>query len=357
MTVTDSTLAGNTANQYGGAIDNVSTLTAVSDTIAYNVVAPGGSGGGIDAYAGTTTLYDTIVALNTVGTGTSGRQPTTSPARWRPAAPSTWSAPAAWSTASTTTSSARPIRAWPPTSTTTPGLANNGGPTQTIALVTGSPAIGSGKRHDRGRRRPLDRSTGRRAAGDRLRHRGLPGLDRRPHDDDQPRSRPPRPLTPRAVSTAAIVASPVASPTPTPAPRPRPPRPRWRPLPLDQRLTPFAGRQAPLAWSQAGEDDASRGRRPQGGPRRHARKEDRQRPDRQEVLRPSVRIGVPGGNAPPRAFPPGLVLPTELLSQTTQSTRLAPGGYEWAVILRKKMSKNFLLAPPGLGAIFFVFSK
>ncbi len=70
MTLVNSTLAGNTAHQYGGAIDNVSNLTAVSDTIAYNVVTPGGSGGGIDAYSGTVTLYDSIVALNTIGTGT-----------------------------------------------------------------------------------------------------------------------------------------------------------------------------------------------------------------------------------------------------------------------------------------------
>ena len=71
MLMTDSTLASNTANQYGGAIDNVGNLTIISATIAYNVVAHGGIAGGIDVYAGTTALYDTIVVLNTVGTGAS----------------------------------------------------------------------------------------------------------------------------------------------------------------------------------------------------------------------------------------------------------------------------------------------
>ena len=65
MTIIDSTLADNTASQYGGAIDNVSTLTVVSDTIAYNVVTPGGSGGGIDAYAGTTSPCTTRSSRST----------------------------------------------------------------------------------------------------------------------------------------------------------------------------------------------------------------------------------------------------------------------------------------------------
>ncbi len=137
LTIVDSTLAFNSANQYGGAIDNVGTLSIVSGTIAYNSVAKGGTGAGIDVYAGTGTLYDTIVALNTIGTGTT--------------------APAADITGSVSSASAYNLIGVGNLTNgvnnnlvgvTNPGLdtglANNGGPTLTIALLAGSPAIGAG---------------------------------------------------------------------------------------------------------------------------------------------------------------------------------------------------------------------
>ena len=68
----NSTIAGNSAGQNGGGINQVGILTALNSTIAYNSVAAGGAGGGIDASAGTTTLYNTIVAGNTTGTATTG---------------------------------------------------------------------------------------------------------------------------------------------------------------------------------------------------------------------------------------------------------------------------------------------
>ena len=70
LVLLNSTIADNFAGQNGGGINQVGILTAYSSTIAYNAVAPGGAGGGIDASSGTTLLYNTIVADNTTGTGT-----------------------------------------------------------------------------------------------------------------------------------------------------------------------------------------------------------------------------------------------------------------------------------------------
>ena len=137
MTIVASTLANNTATQYGGAIDQVGTLTVISGTIAYNVAVVGGISGGIDAYSGTTALYDTIVVLNTIGTGTNA-----------PASDIVGSVSAASSynlvgTGGLTNKVNNNL-----VGVTNPGLAatlaNNGGPTETLALLTGSPAIGAG---------------------------------------------------------------------------------------------------------------------------------------------------------------------------------------------------------------------
>ena len=137
LTIVDSTLANNSANQYGGAIDNVGTLTTISSTIAYNTVTAGGIGAGIDAYGGTTILYDSIVVLNTNGTAST--------------------APADDISGSVSSSSAYNMIGVGGLNNgvngnlvgvTKPGLAAglaaNGGPTETIALLAGSPALGAG---------------------------------------------------------------------------------------------------------------------------------------------------------------------------------------------------------------------
>ena len=137
MTIVDSTLANNSANQYGGAIDNVSTLTLISSTVAYNSVPAGAAGAGIDAYGGTTALYDTIVDLNNIGSGTSAVSDDISGS----VSPS--SAYNMIDTGDLTNGVNNNL-----VGVTKPGLAsglaNNGGPTQTIALLAGSPAIGAG---------------------------------------------------------------------------------------------------------------------------------------------------------------------------------------------------------------------
>ncbi len=137
MTMSDSTLANNTATQYGGAIDNVGSLTIVSSTIAYNVVLTGGVAGGIDVYAGTTAVYDTIVDLNTVGTGTSA---VASDIVGTVVAASSYNLVGTGGLTNKVNNNLAGV--------TDPGLApslaNNGGPTQTIALLFGSAAIGAG---------------------------------------------------------------------------------------------------------------------------------------------------------------------------------------------------------------------
>ena len=138
LTVTNSTIADNSAGN-GGGITSESSLTTVNSTIAYNDVVNGGAGGGLDVIAGTSLLDNTIVALNTAGAGSTA-------------------------SASDIAGTADPASAYNLVGTggaggltngvngnqvgvANPGLgplADNGGPTQTIALVTGSPAIDMG---------------------------------------------------------------------------------------------------------------------------------------------------------------------------------------------------------------------
>ena len=113
-TLTNSTLAGNTAS-LGGGVWNGGTLTTVNVTIAYNSVTSGGMGGGLDQASGTALLYNTIVALN-AGGDISG----------------TISSASAYNLIGV------------PNPGLAPGLANNGGPTETIALLAGSPALDAG---------------------------------------------------------------------------------------------------------------------------------------------------------------------------------------------------------------------
>ncbi len=50
----------------GGGILNLGALTVVNCTVAYNNVASGGTGGGLDGLAGTVTLDNTIVAAQAI---------------------------------------------------------------------------------------------------------------------------------------------------------------------------------------------------------------------------------------------------------------------------------------------------
>ena len=140
LTLTNSTLAFNAAGQAGGAIDTVGILTAVNDTIAYNTVAPGGSGGGIYAPSGTTVLSNTIVALNTSGTGTTASASDLSGNVAQTSAFNLIGTGGAGGLTGGTNGNQVGV--------TSPGLAttlaNNGGSTLTLALLAGSPAIDAG---------------------------------------------------------------------------------------------------------------------------------------------------------------------------------------------------------------------
>jgi hypothetical protein len=139
LTVTNSTLAGNTAVQYGGAIDSVGVLTIISSTIAYNSVQSGGVGGGLDAYAGSSALYDTIVALNTLGTGTGAQANDIAGTVATVSSFNLIGTGGSGGLVNGTNGNQVGVAK--------PGLgllASNGGPTQTITLLAGSPAIGQG---------------------------------------------------------------------------------------------------------------------------------------------------------------------------------------------------------------------
>src|SRR5262249_4183187 len=70
LTIINSTIAGNSA-QNGGGIETFTFLGVTDSTIADNNVGIDGSGGGLDVdlYAGSTFVDNTIVALNTSGAG------------------------------------------------------------------------------------------------------------------------------------------------------------------------------------------------------------------------------------------------------------------------------------------------
>jgi hypothetical protein len=133
VTFINSTIAGNN----GSGIDNFGTLFAVNTTIAYNKPNELRSAGLRNELGGAATLYNSIVALNfgfydysdivgavstassynLIGTGGSG------------------GLTAANSTGNLLNVASARLAA---------GLANNGGPTETIALLKGSPAIDAG---------------------------------------------------------------------------------------------------------------------------------------------------------------------------------------------------------------------
>ena len=70
LTLSDVTIAGNSALD-GGGIDGAGTLLTLNVTIADNLISVGGMGGGLDVSGGSATLYNTLVAKNAVGVGTS----------------------------------------------------------------------------------------------------------------------------------------------------------------------------------------------------------------------------------------------------------------------------------------------
>jgi Bacterial Ig-like domain (group 3) len=140
LTLVNDTIAFNTAGQTGGGINSVGNLTAINTTIAYNSIAPGGSGGGIDASSGNAVLYNTIVADNTAGTGKTASASDVSGSLGSASAFNMIGTGGGGGLANGTNGNL--VAVTDPNLATS--LANNGGPTETIALLFGSPAINAG---------------------------------------------------------------------------------------------------------------------------------------------------------------------------------------------------------------------
>lgn len=130
LSLTNSTLTGNHANGkgFGGAIDlegASSTATLLSDTIAANTIGSGTSGGGLENNA-KTTARNTIISGNTAGAvaNNCGNAPIAAGAH----------------DIELGTTCGFDMNADPKLA----ALAENGGPTETMALLAGSPAIDAG---------------------------------------------------------------------------------------------------------------------------------------------------------------------------------------------------------------------
>ncbi len=155
LTMRNDTVANNSTEENGGGVSNFHSATLNDVTVARNKAASAGGsgdmGGGIFVGGGTLTISNSLIALNTLG-GTTSSDP---------------------NCAGAFTSKGNNLRTTSDsgcTGFTGPGdfvranpkigqLANNGGPTETIALLAGSPAINkanpktSEKRDQRGHKR------------------------------------------------------------------------------------------------------------------------------------------------------------------------------------------------------------
>jgi hypothetical protein len=138
LTISDSTVAGNSAGSQGGGIFTEDVLTAVNTTIADNSVLAAGAGGGLFVYTGSlATLDNTIVALNAAGAVPDDVHGT-----------GTLSATSSFNLIGTGGSGGLTNAVnGNQVGVASPGLgplASNAGPTATIALLPGSPAIDAG---------------------------------------------------------------------------------------------------------------------------------------------------------------------------------------------------------------------
>ena len=130
LTVTNSTLSGNSASEFGGGIYNYffSTLTVTNSTLSGNSASL--LGGGIASYFPPFTLADTIIATNTAPTGPDVGGTVTSLGHNLIGNSSGGNGFVAADLLNV-----KPLLG---------PLQNNGGPTETMALLPGSPAIAAG---------------------------------------------------------------------------------------------------------------------------------------------------------------------------------------------------------------------
>ncbi len=146
LTVSNSTFAGNSSDSRGGAIYNFGTLTIDSSTFSGNSASIGGA---LYLSGGTATLTNSIVAGNTGSTSGSNIYANVSSASDYNVVDNT---------ANTNVTGKHNINA----PAKLGALADNGGPTQTFALLAGSPAIDAGSTaltvDQRGLKRPIGNS-------------------------------------------------------------------------------------------------------------------------------------------------------------------------------------------------------
>ncbi len=135
-------IGGSNGGAYGGALwvgGGIAVL--INSTVADNGVADGGLGGGLDVSTGTATLDNTIVALNVTGSGGSG---SASDIAGTVASDSAYNLIGVGGSGGLADGiNGNQVGVANP-GLDPNGLQNNGGPTQTIALLPGSPAIGAG---------------------------------------------------------------------------------------------------------------------------------------------------------------------------------------------------------------------
>jgi len=125
LTITNSTFSGNSAF-YGGGVENYSgTLTITNSTFSGNSATYGGGGGNIDNYSGTVTLKNAIVANYTSGGDCAGA-----------ITADAYNLDSDGSCGGAIQKTGLEIKLG--------ALADNGGPTQTLALLPGSVAIDAG---------------------------------------------------------------------------------------------------------------------------------------------------------------------------------------------------------------------
>ena len=129
LTIINSTISGNSTTESGGGIDNEGPLTLTNDTIVGNS-APSGQGGGIDNTSLLSTK-STLLANNGSGGNCESSYGTVTSAGYNLSDDGSCDGILTQTTDVNNT----------PTQLDPKGLQNNGGPTQTIALLPGSPAV------------------------------------------------------------------------------------------------------------------------------------------------------------------------------------------------------------------------
>jgi predicted outer membrane repeat protein len=134
VTVTNSTFAGNSATFGGGIYSELDTLDVINCTFAGNRAI--GLGGGIYNDEGTVTMTNSIIAWSPSGGNCAGDAVSDSGHNLEDADTCGLAGPGCAITGGTSFCKTTPGLA--------SGLADNGGPTQTIAVLTGSPAINAG---------------------------------------------------------------------------------------------------------------------------------------------------------------------------------------------------------------------